>query len=76
MMSLFLYVKKKNRKKLSAADLMAQRPIPTLFAAPPSGEVGWCEGNHEEPGDPVISLIVLCDQKDQWVGFPVFSFQT
>ena len=44
---------------------MAQRPIPRLFAAPPSGEVGWCEGNHEEPGDPVISLIVLCNQKDQ-----------
>ena len=44
---------------------MAQRPIPRLFAAPPSGEVGWCEENPEEPGDPVISLIVLCDQKDQ-----------
>ena len=44
---------------------MAQKPIPRLFAAPPSGEVGWGEGNHEEPGDSVISLIVLCDQRDQ-----------
>ena len=52
-MSLLLSVikKKKKKNKQSAADLMAQKPIPRLFAALPSGKVGWWEGNHEEPGD-------------------------
>ena len=52
-MSLFLLFKKKKKQKnkQSAADLVAQKPIPRLFAALPSGEVGWWEGNHEEPGD-------------------------